>query len=229
MNGRLEAALETALSSVGPCPDVEEVAITVLEGSEEDLAALETHAAECAACAAEIALARSWEEAKQDRDDLEPRRVERVVQQAPVPTRRTAGAPRWAVGGGLAAAALALLVLGLPRTGPPSVPERSGAETIVRSQEVAGLSPDGDLAAAPAALSWDALEGARSYRVRVERVDGELVHAGETSETSYALRGIVELEPHVRYLWRVEALGDSSVIAASEEASLRVAPQEDGR
>ncbi|HEX4802989.1 MAG TPA: hypothetical protein VFV14_05735, partial [Myxococcaceae bacterium] len=42
---------------------------------------------------------------------------------------------------------------------------------VLRSEELVALDPAGDLAQAPAALRWQAMPGAKRYRIRVMEVD----------------------------------------------------------
>jgi hypothetical protein len=152
------------------------------EGEPAARLALADHVVACATCAADFRLLRELhEEASRER-----RRPSRWVWMA-------AGAAA-----GLALVAVAPLLLREP-------PE------AVRGVLAEARPADGAVVeAAPERLAWPSEPGARGYRVKLFRGDGEAAWESATvSDTAVALPGDVRsaMGPGTSWYWKVEALG----------------------
>ena len=201
----LRAWLRLAYEDAG-CPPPESFLTESLKRlSDEDREALEAHVGSCPACAAERELARGFEAPAEMTPEL------RKVMTRLEAGSRTEGRrlPHW-LPAAAAVAAIAVSV-GLWRASqPPPLPERS-AGSVRRGAVVTLDAPIGALSRAPETLRWRPVEGAARYRVRLERVDFELLWSAEVEESSVVLpAGVREhLQPAVTYLWSVEALDEA--------------------
>lgn len=134
----------------------------------------------------------------------------------------------------LAAAAAVVLGIGLavqtlhvPR--PPAPP----AEGVVRSGAVEAVAPVGEVGELPRELRWEAVPGARTYRIRVETPAGdplwqdEVPGAGDmTAHIDLPEETRARMRRAVAYRWTVQALdAGGTVLAASEPVTFRVAPE----
>ena len=138
---------------------------------------------------------------------------------------RLAGAPA-----ALAAAAALALALGLgayvlraPQ--PPPLPDRP-AGGAVRGAAVTGLTPSGELDAAPAALAWEPVAGAARYRVTLLAPDDAVLWQDEMAGPPAPLPdAVMPVSSAVAYGWHVEALDSGGrPFARSERATFRVRP-----
>lgn len=236
--------LEQALRPEGGCPPPERLAAAAaseLPAAESE--SLLAHAAGCAACAAELDLARAFaaEPAASAGTDLAwvlgrlPERlsapataaVAKVLPMRPRPARRGFRPALWAAAASvLLAVALGLVALREARS--PALPERP-LEDVVRGGSIAWTTPLGVLAEAPAVLAWTAVDDPRLARYRVEILDVEerVIAGGESTEPRLSLSAgdRARLETFVGYRVRVVALDRSDrELAASPEAELRVEP-----
>ena len=134
----------------------------------------------------------------------------------------------------LAAAAALVLALGLgayvlraPQ--PPPLPDRP-AGGGVRGAIVTGLAPTGELDAAPAALTWEPVGGAASYRVTLFAADDAVLWRGEAAGPPAPLPGaVMPLSSAVVYGWSVEAIdAGGRPSARSERASFLIRPEPEG-
>jgi hypothetical protein len=241
------AYLSPQASSEAGCPPPE----AYLEAEAGALApearrALDEHADRCPACAAERDLARLWD-APADAAGARPEDVAFVVSrleksspvsrpaakvvpfrapspQAPPVRARSFPFTR------LAAAAVLVIAAGLGfRTLYPPEPPLPAPETggVVRSAEVEILAPRGELEEIPGELRWNAWKGARSYRVRLIAVDGEVLWQAVVPAPPARLPSEVSGRLHraVTYTWTVEALGPTGdVLAASEPVRFQTKP-----
>jgi hypothetical protein len=215
--------LARALARGPECPPLERLAELVHgEVAAAERATLEAHAATCAACAAELELARAFDPAAADA--AEGAEIERVaaalsgpgtgarVLEFRKPRERRAGAatsPGW-----LRWAAAALVVLGLGialQTARQALPpELTGPldGDVVRGGELAAIAPVGEVAAVPDRLEFEPAAGAARYRVELLDVAGKSIWGADVvlpparlDETARAL-----LRPRATYGWRVTAL-----------------------
>jgi CheY-like chemotaxis protein len=156
---------------------------------------------------------------------------------AALPRRRAQEATthRWPWSGhalGAVAVALALvawLAGSLPHgSGPPPLPEPEKGQ-IRRSTAIQMITPQGVLAELPEVILWHAVEGATSYRLTFETVDGKVLFSTFSAAVGWpladSLRGV--LSPHVAYYWQVEAFSDlDGLLARSPKTRFRVIPQQ---
>ena len=143
-----------------------------------ELIRVEQHLAECAECRAELIA------------------VSRMLRTRP-------GTRRWYVPVGLAAAAVAALLLIKPSLAPPDPNYREPA--VSTTPAPIGLAPHGPTAATPIRLLWTRVPHAERYRLTVFDSTGSVVWESQTAETSIVMPGSVRLQPRVPYFWQVEA------------------------
>lgn len=132
---------------------------------------------------------------------------------------------------GIATLALALWLGGSLRpSGPPPLPEPLAGQAR-RSATLQVITPQGVLAELPGSVSWHPLEGAASYRLTFETVDGRLLLSSITEATEWAVPDELRvlLPPNVAYYWRVEAFSSNNeMLARSAKTRFRViAPETD--
>jgi hypothetical protein len=139
--------------------------------------------------------------------------------------------PRVAWGAGLAAAAALALALVLPSGDGPTVSGVGSAPAThtLRSagaEERPGLrEPRGRLVAAPVALHWTPVSGARAYRVQLMGADGVPLWSGtETTRLEVAWPAGVAAAPG-RYYWQVIALVGADDERPSELTEFEIAPR----
>jgi hypothetical protein len=229
--------LREALARPADCPQLERLidAAFAATPTAAERALLE-HASACAACAAELDLARSFDgEARSAEESGEIAWVAGRIDVAAgrkasdaaaplarvLPMRRTSkrreaatnSAPwsRWA------AAALVLVGLGVAlrwnaTSRPPSLPDGPISD-VVRGAELVLDTPVGDVESEPREFRWRAVTGAEGYRIEVRDVAGDLLYAAESGATAFAtppeLAGT--LESRVSYSWVVVARGAGGV------------------
>jgi hypothetical protein len=111
---------------------------------------------------------------------------------------------RWLVPVGLAAAAVAALVIIGPRLSeqPPVPTYREPA--VSTTPAPIGIAPRGP-SAAPIRLIWTRVPHAERYRLTVFDSTGLVIWESQATDTSVALPGTVRLHPRVPYFWQVEA------------------------
>ena len=82
-------------------------------------------------------------------------------------------------------------------------------ENVERGQAVELLAPKGDLANAPAVLSWKTLPAAFLYRVKLMEVDRHVIWETESKVAHVALPPAIQNKalPGKRLIWSVEAFG----------------------
>lgn len=230
--------LDAALRAGDGCPATARLAAAAAgELAADELRALEAHAAGCAACAAELELARGFFEpaaASAELDELLARLPARPGAPAPsariLPMRSRPGArPARRVAWAAAASvllAVALGVVALRDGSAPGLPDRP-LDDVVRGGRIDWTTALGTLPAAPGRLAWGAVAGADRYRVEIFGVDALPIAAAEVERAEWTLapgdRG--RLETHVTYRVRVVALDPSGAeLAASDFAELRIEP-----
>jgi hypothetical protein len=87
------------------------------------------------------------------------------------------------------------------------------------------LDPTGDLTKAPAALRWQAMSGAKRYRIRVMEVDQNELWQTESGEATVSLPAAVRatIVPGKTLLWQVTALDSAgNPVAASQILRFRL-------
>jgi hypothetical protein len=217
--GALRMAPPRAPAAAGPCLDEFEVA-ALLDGADLNLdRPFMEHAVDCAACRAQLAGA-----LRVLHDPTVARRVERLEARSDrVPRRRG-----MAVVGGLAAAALASVLLVPWLTGPDrSLPAAGEAEiyrerTITTTAAPRIVGPVGH-ASASDSLVWTSVPRADLYRVSVWDRGGSLAWEGETRDTVLALPPALSGGDDRSLLWDVKARTGWDRWVSSDLAELMIA------
>ena len=214
----------------GPaCPPVEQLA-AYADGvlADPEQARLARHCADCPACAAELSLYRQFAAAQvRPEEAADVAWMAERLRPAPVPAverpRRAwwmLPAPVWALAG------VALVASGLGwqafRGSMPPVALEEGSSAL-RSASVELLTPAGDLAEAPAEITWKPVDGAVDYEVKVLAVDGVPLASQRTTEPRWAAQPLRQLmQPRRTLLVRVTAFGaDGKPWAASADVQFR--------
>ncbi len=134
---------------------------------------------------------------------------------------------RW----GLALAAVLALGIGLSiefrQRELPDLPAPIGGPETYRGSTVLLRGPEGELEAAPAELDWAVVEGATSYRVRLNDPLGDEIWSATANIAPLVLPAAVraKLQTAVVYAWTVEAYdakGDR--LAGAEPLRFRISP-----
>ena len=191
----MPALLRAIASRPGPAgPDcLDETTIAALVDGTLDAAgrgAADRHLTGCAVCRSAVA------------------GVTRLVSDAAVAREvaaleRRRGVRDWRLPAGLAAAALLVAVLVLPRPANDD-PTVHRAPTITAADEPRLYAPIGVVADA-ARLAWAPVPGAEQYRVTLFDADGRVLFETTLRDTAVALPDSVALMPDRRYLWKVNA------------------------
>jgi hypothetical protein len=97
--------------------------------------------------------------------------------------------------------------------------------TIVRGESIQGLYPCGGAAtfAAATVLRFAPVDGAGKYRIEVQDLDGALVFATETTDSSVHLPSEV-LQPGRSYSWKVRTVERAGPVAEGGEARFVTLP-----
>ncbi len=230
--------LESALRTGGPCASPERIAAAMAsELPAAEQAALLAHAESCAACAAEIELARGFFQATESGAAFDEalaqlpaslaagRPVAKVLPMRPHPRPAATRPAVWAA----AASVLLAVALGLVTLrdrGGSALPDRP-IDDVVRGGRIEIVTPLGVRAEAPASISWSAVKDAARYRVEILGVDGDPVASAELDAAEWVLPESVRsgLETFVAYRVRVVALdGAGGELGGSPAAELRLEP-----
>lgn len=224
------------------CPAGDQLHRLVVDSKTAQAESLREHLQECRECAADYDMALLFEsDAPSQSEHTVAAIVAKLEAAAPAPSRRRVGRrsaaatslgdtlrawtgtlPTWQLGV-VASAALALVIFTWPR--PPVLP--AAYQSTLRGSTVLTIQPRGELALPPTELTWQAHDSAVKYRVRVLSVDDtvlwEQIVELPSTEVPLEIRG--QLQPYVRYVWTVDALGDSGIpVAVSEAQSFRIVP-----
>ncbi len=188
------------------------------------------HLPRCAYCRGEVEVLRSFLEGVPTAEESSSvRRIEQNLRTSAAwkGDRRSTGP--WAFLGrprvGMAAAGLAAaLAVGVFLNQPrPSAPEADTVD-VVRSMDIVGIAPTGDLAEPPSAVRWSAVPGAVRYRVSLEEVDGTSIWRQTASSAELVLPAEArELMTDRKTLrWAVSAEdGESKTLATSTSLPFR--------
>lgn len=224
------------------CPPLEkwhELALGAVDAA--SLLRLESHALSCPACAAELRLARSFEEPIAESDAVaEITRALRQTHQSAKSTATLSSSPprssrrRWGRSA-MAAAALVLTVFGVgllyvSQQGPPPLRD-PGSGAVVRSATLEALEPVGELDAAPQRFAWSQAPETATYTLTLETVSGQVLLQERIAGSSFEVPGdvVAQLEPAVTYHWRVDASNSSGeLLARSPLTEFRLAPSLEG-
>jgi hypothetical protein len=233
--------LAKALGAGADCPEL----ARLVAAAADELPAAErehvlAHAEGCAACGAELELARSfarkpgadetedlaWIVGRLDHHAAPAPTVAKVLpmrpRRAPVTSARLA---IWAVAA-CAALAVGLSFWAVSDGRAPGLPERP-LEDAVRGGSISWVTPLGTLPALPDELRWDSVAGAASYRVEILDVADRAVLETITTAPGWtpAAADRARLETFVLYRVRVVAVDAAGgELAASEAAELRLEP-----
>jgi hypothetical protein len=127
---------------------------------------------------------------------------------------------RWAIAGGLAAAAALILAVLVNQPSRPS----AGGEAA-RSDRPAGvvavIAPGSGSVLADRHFAWQPVPDADSYELRVHTEDGGRVFTSRRDETSADLPADIRM-PRGPYYWQVTAFKDGAAIASSSMVPFRV-------
>jgi len=203
--------LRNALGRAPACPPTEILAVA---GTSSEV---RRHLDSCARCRAEIALLHQFESGEPSAEEAESLRwieaelAQRDVipqvpaEKAPVarPTRRFGG---WRVLGW--AASLAVVIAAFVYQRPlDEIRPRGSGQPVWRSMRFSAISPAGDLTTAPSVLSWEAVPGAASYRVRLMEMDGTVIWSVSVSATSVEIPRKIQsvIVPGRTFTWDVSA------------------------
>jgi hypothetical protein len=247
--GRAERKLwKDAIASTEACPTVEELGL-LSNRSPSEQPALRAHIAQCPRCQTELALLKEFQsgtmlpaeaaEVSWITAELE-RRFDRIVatsltSSSSVPERHRP--PRWRrllsarsvrVAAFGSAALVGVFAAALHFRGaqePELSPGLGHGRVVLRSEELVALDPAGDLTQAPAALRWQAMPGAKRYRIRVMEVDQNELWQTESGEATVSLPTVVRaiIVPGKTLLWQVTALDSAgNPVAASQILRFRL-------
>lgn len=207
-------------STPGACLDDLAIARAV-DGLDPDVDRLVVaHLAACARCRGELAAA-----IRVVHDPLVAEEIRRAA--TGVPRLRRRGS-RFVLAGGLAAAALAGLMLGphaLQRLGP----DRDGAPEVLRERTITTtaapriLGPTGNATSADS-LTWTSVPRADLYRVTIWRADGTVAWEGESRDTVLALPVELAHGGDGSLYWEVRARTGWDRWVVSELAELTLSP-----
>lgn len=203
-----------------------------IERLDAELTAIEhAHVAGCARCQTELEMFRAFEaDAPVDGEGVavawiaaETKR--RLAPAAPVAPVSTAWRlPSWA----LLAASVAVIVGGasllMRSSTPATVPDSA---PVYRGAQIGLTAAAGDLEAAPSSVTWNAVEGAVNYDLRLLEVDGtELWRAATSSPTvSVPADARAAFLPGRTLVWRVDARdAGGRTIVSSGDVRVRVRP-----
>ncbi len=214
-----------------------------------DRAKANAHIARCPRCQTELAMLREFQSAAthpEEADavswitaDLE-RRFDQIRTAPATPTRPRPGSERSERWHGLFgprpaqvalgfAALLALIAVGMQFQGAREPELSSNAVSgplVMRSEELLGLSPTGDLKQVPVELRWQAFPEAARYLVTVMEVDRTELWRAESSESSASLPTalLARIVPGKRLLWQVTAMDSAGrTVATTQLQSFRLA------
>lgn len=105
----------------------------------------------------------------------------------------------------------------------PAVP----FDSTVRSGEVTLIEPAGTLEQVPSVFSWNGVDDAVSYRLRILAVDDAVLFEQTTDGTSIALPDTATATLHaaVTYRWQVDALdAGGALLARSQPTRFEIRP-----
>lgn len=220
--------LKAAVKATPECPSLERLAAYLDSGGEDDTRAqMRAHIDGCPRCQTELALMREFVTAVPSAEEELP---VKYIENRLKPEKRKAPAPRpafarWAMA---MAACLAMVVVGslYLRQGAPEL-EGGGAAGTMRSIAIGGLTPAGDLAAAPAELQWEAAPGAASYTVRLMEVDRQVIWQTTVPVNHAAVPADVaaRMTPMKTVKWEVVAQGPGGAeLGRSQLTEMRLRP-----
>lgn len=193
----------------------------------------QAHVAGCARCQTELELFAAFEaNAPVEAQGLAvpwiaaetKRRLAPAPATVSVPARGAWRLPSWA----LLAASLAVVAGGATLLMRPTAPAPvTDTAPVYRGAQVTIATAAGDLDAAPASVTWNAVEGAVDYDLRLLEVDGtELWRVASPPQKSVPADARAAFLPGRTLVWRVDARGMpvDSLIVSSGDTRARVRP-----
>jgi hypothetical protein len=213
------------LRPTGECPAIERLTGELTQREIE-------HVSHCAHCQAEMALWKEFGEGKTAPDEaaevewianeVRRRRAAQSSNVVSIASRRKAMQPRM-----LAAAAMLVIAVAtgyVIQNREPSINVPLDHTDVYRSSHIDVITPNGDISAAPGAVSWKAIPGATSYDLNVTEVDRTVLWHASTRETRVALPAAVvaQFVPGKTILWEVTARRDGTIVADSGTQRFRV-------
>ncbi len=231
--------LQSALSPSPECLSAEVLQTLLDSGKAESSNAAALHLGGCPRCQAEVAMLRAftadqplenegaavaWISAQLERKLPEIKGGKQRV--SANPKERPWWSRWWSTSGGrlafaataLAAVAIAASVWMRPAE-PTIVADAGGHEVVMRSEEIAGLAPVGDVNAKPTQLHWNAVPQGVSYRVDVMEVDGSILWTGQITEIFVTLPQSLRAKmlKGKPMLWRVTAFDSGGKVSATSQ------------
>lgn len=191
-----------------------------------------THLDDCPFCQTQLALLTSFEASEPSAAEVAA--VSQITarlaskpawrpQEAPSPARWWMARPIWALGVAALAAVFGFGVfLRDPRTATPP------AEDLVRSSQIEGVQPKGDVAQPPQALSWRPVAGAASYRVWITDIEDATLWQITTAESTMLLPAGAQalMQARKTLAWHIQANGPrGEILARSQPEPFRVVPK----
>lgn len=138
---------------------------------------------------------------------------------------------RWLLPAGLAAAAIATVLIGVPalrETGeaPDSLraPEAAAVREAVRSVDVIAPSPDRPVPRGDLVFEWETVGDDAAYRLTVADAGGMTLWSLETHETRAIPPSDLDLRKGETYLWYVDAVLADGTTATTGVKRLQMAP-----
>ena len=225
-----EEKLSAVFGPTAACMPVDELALALAAGAGESRRAAQAHLAECAYCRAELELLKQFESCEPRAD--EQAAVDSIVarlrrdsphrlqsggdKHEPIAWWKGIWTPRVLAPVSLAFAALLIAVVLIPRSHSPAGPVAPEANEVMRSHTIKVTSPKGDVAEAPAELSWKAVPGAVNYTVRLMEVDRTALWSESVSQPGATIPAAMRerILPGKTLLWEVTAVDSSGAIIA---------------
>lgn len=224
--------LARAFQRTADCLTIDDL-IMALEGADPELKRqTEAHLETCANCRTELALFRGFESAPVRPDEQRDVNsiVARLRKSSPVAREawwKSIWKPRLLMPVAIAtAAAMMIIAVGIRHQSSDTL--MPGDEQVMRSRQIAVVSPAGDLTQPARSLEWGAVPGARSYRVSILEVDRTPLWTATVQQTHSAVPKDVmqRMAPLKTLLWKVEALDETgSVFSESQLTRFRVTPR----
>ena len=230
--------MRTALKAADGCLSVDEIgALVHRQTPESQRGATLAHLAQCPACAAEMRMLEEFEGATVRPDEFAA--VSSIVTQLERNSAQIFGREPWwkrlgqmfnfAQASAALSALLAVVAVGmyLRTPGEPGLNSGTGGAPVYRAGAIRGLTPSGDVTAAPDTLKWEPVAGAASYEVKIIEVDQTELWSATSAGASVTLPSGVRsrLVPAKTVQWKVVARNAAgAVLVESALESLRVKP-----
>ena len=192
-------------------------------GSEQ----VKRHAAACMHCQAEVALFTAFfGTPATEAEAAGVKHIEQRLRANPPWKGETKPAERrWWAGAMALAGVAAALTVGVWLNRSSIAPARLPESDTLRSGQIDGVAPVGDLPQAPAAVRWNPVAGAARYQVRLIEVDQNTIWQADSSQNDLRLpeQARVQMLDRKLLYWTVTAFDQQSrTLAASTPQAFRV-------